>query len=243
MKILCIGNSFSDDATRYLYPIAQAADEPLRLYNLFIGGCPLSQHYRLMRSGEAQYALRLNEINTGLYISLRQALAAEDWDVVTLQQVSHLAPRYETYQPYLKALAAYARSFVPKAKLYLHQTWAYEQGSRRLTEELGYREQRDMFLDVQAAYEQAARDIRAEGILPSGEMLQCLLAQGISPVHRDTFHAELGIGRYALGALWFEVLTGKSVVGNSFRKLDAPAPEETILRVQRLAHGLAARYR
>ena len=34
LKILCIGNSFSDDATRYLYPIADAAGTPLKLYNL-----------------------------------------------------------------------------------------------------------------------------------------------------------------------------------------------------------------
>ena len=40
----------------------------------------------------------------------------------------------------------------------MHQTWAYEQGSERLTQELGYRDQADMFADVKAAYEQMMKN-------------------------------------------------------------------------------------
>ena len=240
LKILCIGNSFSDDATRYLYPIADAAGTPLKLYNLYIGGCSLAHHYRLMRSGAADYAFRFNSMDTGLNISMQQALAADDWDVVTLQQASHFSHKYDTYQPYLNELAAYVRSFVPKTRLLIHQTWAYEQGSQRLTQELGYADQADMFRDVKASYAQAAQDIHAAGILPSGEMMQALLSAGIFPVHRDTFHAGYGLPRYALAAVWFELLTGRTIVGNPMRKLDVPADEPNIPLAQRLAHEVAA---
>lgn len=243
IRILAIGNSFSDDATRYLYPIAQAANVPMRLFNLSIGGCPLSKHYRMMKSGEEAYAFHFDSMNTGVTMSLQKALANDDWDIVTLQQVSHCAPRYDTYQPYLNEFAAFVRSYVPKARVYMHQTWAYEQGSARLTQELGYRDQADMFADVKAAYEQAARDIHASGIIPSGEMMQRLIKNGFAPVHRDTFHAHFGYGRYALAALWFDLLTGCDVRGNAFRALDVPSEGVDFALIQRLAHELANEYR
>ena len=52
MDILAIGNSFSTDATRYLYGIARAAGDNLQVTNLYIGGCSLEQHYRNMLSNE-----------------------------------------------------------------------------------------------------------------------------------------------------------------------------------------------
>ena len=44
MKILAIGNSFSQDATRYLQDIAASAGENLFVRNLYIGGCSLEMH-------------------------------------------------------------------------------------------------------------------------------------------------------------------------------------------------------
>ena len=46
MNILSIGNSFSQDAQRYLHRIAKADGCTLNTFNLYIGGCPLSLHYR-----------------------------------------------------------------------------------------------------------------------------------------------------------------------------------------------------
>ena len=41
MKVLAIGNSFSNDAMRYLHGIAKADVVDMKTVNLFIGGCPL----------------------------------------------------------------------------------------------------------------------------------------------------------------------------------------------------------
>jgi hypothetical protein len=41
MKILAIGNSFSDDATGWLHQIAKAGGVDLKAVSLCIGGCPL----------------------------------------------------------------------------------------------------------------------------------------------------------------------------------------------------------
>lgn len=232
MNILAIGNSFSEDATRYLHQIARSDKYDLTVVNLYIGGCPLSRHYRNMLSREKAYSLMVNGHNTGFAVSLKDALLNRDWDFVVMQQVSHQSIHYETYQPYLNELSGYVRKCVPGAKQVIHQTWSYEQGSKRLCEELGYQDQKDMYRDLENAYSMASRDIGAYGIIPSGELFQKLILAGVSKLHRDTFHASLGLGRYALALLWYKVFTGNPVVNNGFCDFDETVSNENIALVK-----------
>ena len=64
MNVLSIGNSFSQDAQRYLNGIAKSAGVNLNCFNLYIGGCPLSRHFRNMHSGERAYTLEMNGTST-----------------------------------------------------------------------------------------------------------------------------------------------------------------------------------
>ncbi|MDY3303345.1 MAG: DUF4886 domain-containing protein [Clostridia bacterium] len=228
MNVLSIGNSFSQDAQRYLHRIAKADGCNLNTFNLYIGGCPLSLHYRNMISEEKAYVLEMNGESTGFKVSLKVALLNRDWDVVTIQQVSSKSPYYETYQPYLDKIVEYVRLCVPKAKIAIHQTWAYEQDSHRLNVELGYKNHTDMFNDIKATYEKVAKEINADFIIPSGEIFQKLIEAKIEKVHRDTFHASLGLGRYALGLLWYSVLSGNDVKNNTFCDFDEAISKEDI---------------
>ena len=223
MKILSIGNSFSDDAHTYLHQVAELSGVKLSCYNLPIGGCPLSRHYRNMVGNHKAYNLQINGDYSGFYVSLEDAFLVGDWDAITFQQVSHQAPRYETYQPYLSELVAFARKYSPKAKIYLQETWAYEQGSVRLTNELHYEDQADMYRDVHDAYVKAADEIRADGIIPSGTAFQHLYRHG-AKIHRDTFHASLGLGRLTLATTWTTFLTGVDTRGMDFSALKTAEP-------------------
>ena len=220
MNILSIGNSFSQDAQRYLHQIARTDGVKLNVYNIMIGGCPLSLHYRNMLSELKEYTMEVNGVNTGFKISLKEALLNRDWDVVTVQQVSSKSPYYETYQPYLDKLVEYIRFCVPKVKIALHQTWAYEDGSELLKVEMGYMKHSDMFKDIKSSYEKAAEAIKADIFIPSGELFYMLVEAGMKKVHRDTFHASLGLGRYALGLLWYQCLTNNKISDNSFNDFD-----------------------
>ena len=229
MNILSIGNSFSQDAQRYLHRIAKADGFDLNTFNLYIGGCPLSLHYRNMISEERAYTLEMNGESTEFKVSLKDALLNRDWDVVTIQQVSSKSPYYETFQPYLDKIVEYVRLCVPKAKIAIHQTWAYEQDSHGLNVELGYNNHTDMFRDVKASYEKATEEINADFVIPSGEVFQSLIESGIEKVHRDTFHASYGIGRYALGLLWYFILSGNDVKNNTFCDFDEEISEKEII--------------
>lgn len=240
MNILSIGNSFSTDAQRYLHRIAKADGIEINTFNLFIGGCSLSHHYRNMLSGERAYDLEMNGESTGFRVSLEEALLNRDWDIITIQQVSNESPYYDTYQPYLDSIIEFVRKCVPKAKIVMHQTWAYEEGSYRLNTELGYTHHQEMFRDIEKAYSKAAEAINADFIIPSGALFQKLIQNGIQKVHRDTFHAGFGLGRYALGLLWYSAITGRGVKSNTFCKFDEPITPEHIEIAKKCADELLA---
>ena len=226
MNILAIGNSFSSDATRYLHGVAKGEGEKLKVVNLYISGCSLERHFRNMLSEERVYELQVNGEASGFRVSLKEALLNRAWDVVTMQQASCYSPRYETYQPYLCELSSYVKRLCPGARQVIHQTWSYEKGSEKLCVQMGYAEPSQMTADIVAAYARAVEAIEADAIIPSGELFAHMLESGIETVHRDTFHASRGLGRYALALLWYGVLTGKSVEGNAFSCLDEPITEE-----------------
>lgn len=232
MNILSIGNSFSEDAQRYLHEIAKADRTELNSVNLYIGGCSLERHYENMLSDERAYELQYNGMRTKFFVSFSEALLNRDWDLITLQQVSHLSFDEESYHPYVEELAAYVRKNSPKAKLYIHQTWAYEDGSDRLLNVAKYDRADRMLTDIVKAYQNVSERIGADGIIPSGEMMASLQRNGIARVHRDTFHASLGLGRYALGLLWYHILCQKSIVGNGFSMTEEPITEEARQIVQ-----------
>ena len=242
MEVLAIGNSFSQDATRYLHEIAAAGGQRLNVTNLYYGGCSLAQHVEFASRDEPAYRSQVNGEDSEELppVTSREVLTSQAWDYVTLQQASHFSADAATYQPYLGQLAAYAKEHAPGAKLVIHETWAYEEGSQRLTEELGFSSQRDMYDRLEAAYLRAARDLGGVPVIPCGYAFQRALARGFCNLHRDTFHASIPQGRYLLAAVWYEFFTGVSAVGNPFCPEDLTRREQELL--QRCAHEALAEW-
>ena len=214
MKILCIGNSFSTDATRYLE--AMAGDE-LMVRNCYIGGCSLERHCTNIEADAAAYeyqkdAVAMNEE----YVALSDALTREAWDWITVQQVSSQSGKAVTYEPHLTDLLAYVRKLCPQAKIAFHRTWAYETGADHPGFVHYGNDRETMFAEILTASEQAAA---AHGlpIIPSGDAVQTAgrlpefdAAQGGQSLYRDGFHMHLVYGRYLVGLCWYRFFTGKS---------------------------------
>jgi len=226
MKILSIGNSFSQDAQRYLHRLALKEGVQLKTVNLYIGGCPLRTHYLNILDDNAAYDFQFNGESTGLKVSIRQALASDNWDCITLQQASHESAKFDTYVPYIEEVADYVRMYCPKAKILIHQTWAYETGSVKLQNQERFATDAEMFAAVEECYSKAAKLIEADGIIPAGRAMLTAAKTGIDQIHRDTYHASLGAGRYLLGLTWFKYLTGRDISENTFDGFDVPVTEE-----------------
>ncbi len=233
MNILAIGNSFSQDATRYLHDIARGEGVKLEVVNLYIGGCSLDRHFRNMMGDKKAYSLEVDGHSSGIFVSIKDALLSREWDVVTLQQVSGGSGKYETFSPYLKELSEYVRKYAPKAKQFIHETWAYEDDSKLLMDRYGYTKSADMYNDLKSAYKKAAEDISADGIIKSGTLIMKLLENGIGKIHRDTFHLTLGAGRFAAGLMWYKALTGNPVADISFNNFDEAVSDEEITVIKK----------
>ncbi len=137
VKLLTIGNSFANDATFYLPEIAQAAGKDLLIFKANPGGCSLQRHAGAMQA----YELNPQDPKGQLYgpgfvpprpggkktHSLQEALRAEKWDFVTIQQLSNDSFKYETFEPYAKSIIDCIRANAPQAEILVHRTWAYRE--------------------------------------------------------------------------------------------------------------------
>lgn len=221
MKILAIGNSFSQDATRYLQSVAKSAGEDLFVRNLYIGGCSLERHATNVKSGEAAYGYEEGAKKI-CDMSVTDGLKAEKWDYVTVQQVSGKSGLIETYEPYMSELIAHIKEYAPQATIVFHRTWQYEKGSAH-GDFPTYGCDRDRMFEciVSASTEAANRyglDIIKTGdaVHRAVETLEFDTDKGGVSVYRDGFHLGLTYGRYLASLVWFKFFTGKSAKDVTF---------------------------
>ena len=221
MNILAIGNSFSQDALRYLHDIAASGGYDTHIVNLFIGGCSLETHFKNMQSGEAVYDHEINGQAADCKISLADALAERAWDVITLQQCSGYSGIVDSYYPFANELAAYVRRKAPGAKLMIHQTWAYDVKSDHPHFPFYDRSQNRMYSALSEAYNRLAETLRAP-LIPVGDCIQTLReteefhAEHGRSLCRDGYHLHLVYGRYAAAACWYECVIGGDITTNGF---------------------------
>ncbi len=227
MKILSIGNSFSTDAHRFLHSLAKLNGYDIQTANLFIGGCSLETHWLNVKENNAYYDYEINGNEAERKISIAEALEADKWDVVTLQQASTYSGMFETYEPYLTELAQTVKKAQPQAKLYFHRTWSYETGSQHPGFPNYGCDSDKMYDCIKKASTEAAEAIGAE-IIPAGTVIQHLrentkefdLKNGGLSLCRDTFHLSEDYGRYAAAATWLHTLTGQKLTAKEFEDMD-----------------------
>lgn len=223
VRILAIGNSFSQDAVeQYLHELAEAEGISTIIGNMFIGGCSLERHVKNARENAPAYAYR--KIGTHGKkgekgkMSLEAVLADEDWDYVSLQQASPFSGMYETYEASLPELIEYVKARLPKkTKLMLHQTWAYASTSKHSGFKNYNCNQLTMYQAIADAVKKAAKANKIKIVIPSGTAIQNARTSFIGDhLNRDGYHLDVKIGRYTAACTWFERIFKHNVVGNPY---------------------------
>ncbi len=192
LKVLTIGNSFTDSLSTYFQPVVESAGCQLLFERANHGGCELHRHWSYIQSEEKDGVYRMYQ---DYRFKMREILAKQPWDVVTIQQASHMSWRPETYQPFANNIAAYVRQHAPQAELLIQQTWAYraddgrfapqgkwkydEYAIRRaaaegltLTDEEMTVTQDSMYADLTKAYRKLSQEMKLR-IIPTGFGVQC----------------------------------------------------------------------
>ena len=222
-RILAIGNSFSEDAIEnHLYELAAADGRKAVVANMYIGGCSLERHLDNARGNREAYRYR----KTGRdgvrrqtdHMTLELAIKDEKWDYISLQQVSGLSGRYDTYTPFLPALVAYVRRLAPKGcKIIWHQTWAYAMDSTHDGFNDYNNDQTQMYNAIMDCSRRAVMDNRLSMVIPSGTAIQNARTTFLGDnMNRDGYHLNMVYGRYTAACTWYEAIFHRSVVGNSY---------------------------
>ena len=241
IKILTIGNSFSEDAVeQHLHDLATAGDVKVIIGNMYIGGCSLEKHLNNARDNKAAYKYRKigldgKKVETKSF-ALESALADEQWDYVSFQQNSGRSGLYDTWMASLPELMTYVKARVPKkTKMVIHQTWAYDKTSKHRDFKNYNHDQELMFNSILDAVHRVARELNVKIIVPSGTAVQNARTTPLGEcITRDGFHLHKTYGRYVAACTWYEKLLKKNVLGNPYRPKDMTEEQQII--AQKCAH-------
>ena len=272
VRLLTVGNSFSQNATRQLGNLVTNAGHVLIHQPIVVGGASLELHW-----GRAAAFEKDATSTNGLYgkQSLKQHLVAQPWDFATIQQASIKSHDTTTYRPFAKQLHDYIKQHAPKTEVLMHQTWAYRVDDPRFSVAAPKAgepaTQADMYRMLTSAYTTIAAELGIRR-LPVGDAFyladtdpkwgyqkdakydfknkaQTALPDQTHSLHvgwrmtkgkdgktglgMDGHHANMA-GEYLGACVWYEVLFGESVVGNSFV---TPGLDKTYARfLQETAH-------
>ena len=197
------------------------------LGNLYIGGCSIDTHWKNAQSGEKAYDYRTCQWGTwkSTKQSLEYGIKAQEWDIITVQQVSQNSGMPETFGN-LENLLDFidAKKKNPNAKVYWHMTWAYESDTTH-SGFLNYNsDQMTMYnAIVNAAKEKIVTNDRFTGVIPSGTAIQNLRTSYLGDhITRDGYHLSYDVGRYTAALTWAKLLTGESIDAVDYIPKDYP---------------------
>ncbi|NLN03988.1 MAG: DUF4886 domain-containing protein [Clostridiaceae bacterium] len=225
LKILAVGNSFSEDSVQYLYQIFSETghekdNDDIVIGNLVVGGCSLDMHVGFALENTPVYLYtKFSKENKGemaivsANATLNYGILDEDWDIITLQQRSGYSGDKETYSPYLDMLIDYINKHKTNknASLAWNLTWAYDEDSAHPDFARYKNNQAEMY----NAILQTVQDV----IVPN-KNISFVIPTGIAVQHarnrhnnltRDGFHLSIPFGRYIAALTWFCTITNKEI--------------------------------
>ena len=177
---------------------------------MLLPSCPLyKKHLANAKENKPAYKYRKIGLDGKMVetkdFTLEQALADEAWDYVSLQQQSGNSGIYSTWEKSLPALLEYVKARVPKkAKMMLHQTWAYATDSSHKQFKNYGNDQMTMYNAIVDAVDRAAKLTGIKIIIPSGTAVQNARTTIFNgTMTSDGYHLHKPYGRYTAACTWY----------------------------------------
>ena len=230
IKILAIGNSFSQDAmNNHLYEVLESAGyEEIVLANMYIGGCSLDTHWSNMNNGTAAYTYYYRDASTNGWRTtynqtLETAMNEQDWDYITIQQVSGSSGKstdYGNLDNCLTWIDENKSNF--NAKILWHMTWAYDEATSNSSFTYYNSDQMTMYRKILDTVDaKVLSHGLIDGVIPSGTSIQNMrtstLVDAASLCESDGYHLSAQIGDYIAALTWYAYLSGDDVSGVAYQ--------------------------
>lgn len=246
-KLIAIGNSFSDNAEKFLYPILDAFGvEQIVIANLYIGGCSIETHVNNALTNANAYTFKKN--TSGVFESkngatMAEGLVDEDWQYVTLQQASDYSGDMSTYDKKINALLSYAKGELAHPETVVtawHMTWAYQQNSPHGAFPKYNRDQMTMYNSiVKCVQDVIIADENFDYVIPSGTAIQNARTSYIGDTLTiDGYHLD-ELGEFIAGLCYVLELTGWDVNDMDKNKLPQQIMPYYDIAVESVLNALA----
>ncbi len=220
IKILCIGNSFSEDTTSFIVEIANSLGfSDAVVANLYIGGCPISKHYNNLQNDLPAYRYDRNNgsgwTQTPEY-KISDAIKEQAWDWISIQHGSSYGGKYtdeESYKELPDLVKEVKRLAGDKTKIAFNMTWVGEP-SYNHAEMLAFN--RDQIRYFNAICDITRRLVapiaNIDLVCPTGTAVQNARTTVLNRrLNRDGYHLSIDVGRYLAGMAFLRALTGEPV--------------------------------
>ena len=219
LKVLAIGNSFVDDPMAYFDAIVKGSSinrASLCVYSAVIGGASLEYWANTCKKGnEVTITRRSGQMEMTVTQAPLEKILAQDWDVVTVQQVSTQAQNPSKLSPHLSYLVNTIRTQCPNKDVVIawQQVWSYWESN--LEKSITNWQNINEVVKLTPNY-------GIDMVIPTGTAIQNARATELNTIHgltRDGKHLGYGVGRYVAACTWFEALIapvyGVSVLGST----------------------------
>ena len=237
IKILAIGNSYSEDALKFLafllkdIGVGGGNEANIKVVNAFVGGASLETHALNANNNTPAYNSQtfifthpFGFNTSGTSQSLFQLIKSEVWDVIILQQLSNFSGVPTSYDPYLGTLITYVKTHAtnPNLKLGWHMTWAYQNGYNNSDFNTYYGgNQVTMYNAICSAVQakivtNAAFDL----IIPTGTAIQNARTGFGDTLNRDMTHLN-DLGCFAASTMWLRTITGHELTEKAIYGLNS----------------------
>ena len=220
LKVLHIGNSFTENSTAYLSNMVQRAGintSDMCLYKCNRGGGSFSTFIDCWNDNDVK-GYSVSKILGGITLPIASSATPNDgsnirkvftdckWDVIIIQQVSNYSHKYEFWNQnhaggHLPELIDLIRTYQPQAAIginMVHAAYNYNSNTNNL------------YQLIADSYHQFCIDYGVDFIIPYGTAVQNIRQSSINTTEygfsNDKLHLAPGIGQYVACAAYFETL-------------------------------------
>lgn len=256
--------------------LSAAGYRDVKLCLVYSSGCSIKQHYDWWKAKEAHYTFYVDDATGRKSIAdcdLMTALNYCNWDIISFDNNARsfasgeVTTSLANAEPYFGELFGYIKEQFPKSRFFWHEVWANEIGYS-LAFKMETVEQRTQVYNAKKGVAKIMADTYGLEIVPTGDAWEkvrdnALITTPVAGIPIDKFtlctrvqsnalkddfshDGDMGGGQYLNACVWFEVITGKSCVGNTFRPqyefagIDCSLSEEKIALLQNAAHEAVA---